>query len=867
MLKRLLPWLPAAAAVTVLLVVSLPLLVERIVLPPLVAGTGYAGLRIDVSRFGLNGCTVHVAGRPEAAPPVVTGTVRIDWTVAGLLRGRVESVTGDSLFLHAGFPPDGEISPPRSRNSSAAASGWGGPPVSVERITVSNSFIIYTHDGGTLAVPVALTARRLEAQRSGSEQLHYRAALQIGRQEMDADFTYEHRDGRLTGRLAGEVNFPSLAVMLAPLFALPGQPEGRAAITLDYALRPVPFTLARLEGEMRLHGFRWNHPEAGVEISSREDARVTVAGGGSAYRIDLAGLALSGPVAAAVDAGADVFFDGSGAAWQGKMVISPVLGRQKGMAGELFIDEAVPMYLRHRGEIADGTVTGTLQSDPDAGQEGGHALRCREMRIRAAGLEAAGDFEFKSPGREDGLKAKVSLNGSGIDVQWPDGGFALPASAVRLSARFTPGGGEERPDLEGRLNIAVDELVLRSPDIRLRDILLDLPFANAGRPSPESGTFRINGILFRQVPLGGVAATVQHKPRELVLAGELRTAVLPEDPIFLTAGAGWPENGEPSGRLSWSVGDGRLDASRLADFHRALEGLSGAGMLDLSGNLAVGRSGTGGELTVSLRGGSFALPDAQIALRDAAFSLHFPSLPRPVSAPAQKISLGAVQGKKVVMNDVMITFQLESPESLFLEAVSARWSGGRIFTGGFRLRPGIQEVDAALICDRLELAEILSQLGLAEAEGDGRMSGRIPLRYADQAIFVDDGFLFTTPGEKGNLRIRRSEQLTLGLPGEGSRLSALHFAGAALGNFEYNWAKLYVVSEEENLLLQLQVDGRPRERLPYRYDPERNVFVRLQEGEKGGLDQPVRLDVNFRVPVNELFRYQSDVIPFLLRLK
>jgi hypothetical protein len=219
------------------------------------------------------------------------------------------------------------------------------------------------------------------------------------------------------------------------------------------------------------------------------------------------------------------------------------------------------------------------------------------------------------------------------------------------------------------------------------------------------------------------------------------------------------------------------------------------------------------------------------------------------------------------MHDVIIAFQVESPESLFIERISGRWSGGRIFTGGFRLRPDMQEVEIALICDRLELAQILSQLGLAEAEGEGRMSGRIPLLYADQTIFVDDGFLFTTPGERGNLRIRQSEYLTTGIPADVAQFSPLHFAGAALGNFEYNWAKLNVNSQEENLLLMLQIDGKPKERLPYRFDAERNLFVRLEKGDAGGIDQPIKLDVNFRVPVNELFRHHSQIMRYLLQHK
>lgn len=867
MLKRLLRWFLAAAAVTFLLLVSLPLLMERIVLPPLLAGRGITGLQLQVSRFGLNGCTIHVAGRPDAPPPAASGNFRIEWTLSGLLRGRLDSITFDSLLLNTGLLSGGKDAGGQAPDISTAQAERGGFPLVIDRLSIVNSFIIFRRDHGALTVPVALSARRQEEQPFDRETLRYRATLRVGMQELDADFTYDHRQGNLTGQFAGEMNFPTLAGMLAPLFPLPGQTEGRAEIILDYAVRPVPFTLVRIEGAVRLHEFRWNQPETGLAVFSRENGRLTVAGGGREYGVNIAGLVFSAPVAADVDAEANVFFDGNGAGWQGRLVVSPAVGLGKGPAGELFIDEAAPIRLRHRGRIGDGVIKASLLSESDAGEEGGYDLRYGELRIRTAGLEATGDFEFKEADGGEGLKAEAALHGRGIEVEWPDGGFTVPGAAVEVTVSSSSGSEAERMGMEGGLEVTADGLAFHAPALRFGGIRLRLPFILSGGPAQEAGDFRIDDIFFRQERVGGLAATVKQQRRELVMAGELRTVILPETPIVLTAVAGLPENGEPSGRLSWSADKGRLDVARLADFHEGLKNLSGSGTLDLAGNLTITRCGLSGDVIIGLHDGNFDLPDAQIALRDTAFSLHLPDLPHFASAPAQNLSFGTVQGKKVVMQEVMIAFQLESPESLFLEAISARWSGGRVFTGGLRLRPDMQEVEAALICDRLELAGILSQLGLAEAEGEGRMSGRIPLQYADNTIFVDDGFLFTTPGEKGNLRIRRSEQLTMGLPADGARFSPLHFAGAALGNFEYNWAKMYIGSEEENLLLQLQVDGKPRERLPYRYDPEHNVFVRLKEGEKGGIDQPIRLDVNFRVPVNELFRYYSHVIPFLLRFK
>lgn len=150
MLKRLLPWLLAAAAIAAFLVVSLPLLAERMVLPPLLAGAGLTGLRVQVSRFGPNGCTIHLAGRPEAPPPAVSGNVRIDWTVFGLLRGRIDGITCDSFLLDAGrFRTSRQ---PRSNGVgfplSSTASGLPIPSLSSRAITAPWPFRSPLRPGG-----------------------------------------------------------------------------------------------------------------------------------------------------------------------------------------------------------------------------------------------------------------------------------------------------------------------------------------------------------------------------------------------------------------------------------------------------------------------------------------------------------------------------------------------------------------------------------------------------------------------------------------------------------------------------------------------------------------------------------------------
>jgi hypothetical protein len=53
----------------------------------------------------------------------------------------------------------------------------------------------------------------------------------------------------------------------------------------------------------------------------------------------------------------------------------------------------------------------------------------------------------------------------------------------------------------------------------------------------------------------------------------------------------------------------------------------------------------------------------------------------------------------------------------------------------------------------------------------------------------------------------------------------------------------------------MQLDGKPAEPLPFGYQD--GQIVTSQEGP--GLQHPIRLDVNFRLPMQDLFQYGKNI--------
>ena len=238
-------------------------------------------------------------------------------------------------------------------------------------------------------------------------------------------------------------------------------------------------------------------------------------------------------------------------------------------------------------------------------------------------------------------------------------------------------------------------------------------------------------------------------------------------------------------------------------------------------------------------------------------SLNFPELPRIRSAPGQRIQFSKFSLGDLVAEKGSVDFQIESARSFLIEKMHFLWCDGHVETQSMRLSPGIEDYRITFYCDRLNLAKVLEQFGAAAAEGRGTVNGRIPLHYANGKISFDDGFLFSTPGDGGKIRITGSEALTAGIPPGTPQYVQMELATEALKDYDYSWAKLNITSQGEELLLQMQMDGKPAKTLPFVYRKDIGGFAKVEADVAGSKFQGIRLDVNFRLPLNKLLQYKG----------
>jgi len=55
----------------------------------------------------------------------------------------------------------------------------------------------------------------------------------------------------------------------------------------------------------------------------------------------------------------------------------------------------------------------------------------------------------------------------------------------------------------------------------------------------------------------------------------------------------------------------------------------------------------------------------------------------------------------------------------------------------------------------------------------------------------------------------------------------------------------------------LQLNGKPSKPLPFVYNKEIGGFAKVDAGSKGSIFQGIRLDVNFRVPLDKILHYKD----------
>jgi hypothetical protein len=539
--------------------------------------------------------------------------------------------------------------------------------------------------------------------------------------------------------------------------------------------------------------------------------------------------------------------------------------------------EQLPFRLQleqeNRQDRGDGTapLTGSLTLQPQ-GQELVIALKAavadRVLSFKVGtrdfplatlagvlGQDLTGRLQFSAEGR---MRLSPLAIGS-LDLHCVMEQFALRGenNSWRLNGA---GAGDTQPFLfslsvaEGKWHFESNGLALHSP-VELTVSELAGAGLLAGNGGSGSGTLQLARIMLNGQDLGGLLLTAEQQAEGIFFAGSHESKALEGIRVEIQGEVGSsPVNGL-HGSLHLSAPRQKFTAFNLGRFVKAKQEITLAGEFGLQAACAFSGGARSGELQLQLDDTRLELPKREIVVSGLNLSLALPDLFQQKSLAAQPLSFATATVGKLAFADGKFAFQVESPTSLLLESGVFAWCDGHVSTQGLRLRTTSKDYEMTLLCDRLRLASLLAQFGVQGAEGEGTLNGRIPISVVDGRVRFVDGFLNSPLGEGGTIRVGDVGVLTAGIPKDSPQFSQLDFADEALKNFRYNWAKLRLNSEGDDLLLQIKLDGQPSRPIPFRYNSESGSFIRLQTGETGGITHPIRLDINLRVPFQKMLEY------------
>ncbi len=489
---------------------------------------------------------------------------------------------------------------------------------------------------------------------------------------------------------------------------------------------------------------------------------------------------------------------------------------------------------------------------------GDPAAKTAEVSIRTAEGKAC-ELSWKGiQGRLDALAlqlkgsperqtARLTLNGIGIDCS----GKKALIRELALSALH------ENGVLSGTLAGNIASVEDPASSVTAKDIVFSVPFRRGGR---EEGSITVDSISWKDRLMAKVQAKTGIELSNTLLTDRAEISGMVTMPEYPGIGIRFRseneyDNGRYLSRNTFVLPETEIPALDFRKMGGELANLKVTGKVGASGGyeFASGRAGEGA-VRLSISGASVKDPAQELSLEGVNLEFELPSLPALRSSPGLKASVNRIRFGGIDVRDFLLFYRMESPTVWAVEAVKAGWASGVVRMEFTRFDFSKKSCELVLHCDRLNLSEILNQLGQKAAVGEGTLNGTLPVTISPGNIVFHDGFLNSTPGVTGSLKLSNTEYLTAGVPQNIPQYAQLKFSQDVLKDFSYDWAKLNLTSKSDILTLQMKISGRPSHPLPYRYDGGELVQINTLTEFAG-----VRLDINFNLPLANVLNIINNI--------
>ncbi|MBI5063375.1 MAG: YdbH domain-containing protein [Desulfatitalea sp.] len=826
--------------------------------------------------------------------------IQIDYSPASLVLGRIDGIVLSGLNLsltlnEAGNAIAGWNPPDRDRPADAPAASVADlsqkMPVGLKRLALRNAMITVHWRGRSIEIPL-----ELDSDTSRLDQGRLQAKARLSPRGNPIHLTADMETGANTLALtvsAKGLELSRFADLLALFSDLPL--AGRVDLEAQTRCRLQPLAVASMAGEARfsdmtlpLAGGRLVHrgrPEAEaipIVIQWKSDD-------GRNFPWSLGPFSYQGPATLHVD-GVEGRIALEAQGWGAEALAHTILPVQPlapgGSASFLLLQPlTMDLFLSAREEKGKALQWALHTREIIGATENRFCLQQADWQVesQAPRLEAVGQVDKGALlGRFQVSVAELSAQGASASAKLPgftlDGAFqTVPELAIQSTAelsglhcalgeatvtlpqiRMEAGLKKDGPHwaVAGELTLADGHAQYAPQDVRLGQIALRLPVHYPLQPQPPPGDVAVGQMLWQSRPLGtlqgkiglgsaGLWTELRHASKLFPGMNVQVRSELDGDGAFLTLSV-------PAFKPATAVDLGRITP--------AAEGFLFQGRIEAQAEARAKGHVVQSRGRIRIDQGTLHHAGRQMTLEGIACDLRLEDLINPRSEPRQQLRVADLTLGKLAAQQLSLDFQLEPPATLFIEKAGMQWCKGSMQTQAFRLMPGRDEVEVTVYCDRLNLAMLLDQLGAAQGSGEGAVNGRIPLLWKNGELRFDNGFLYSTPGQTGTIRLSGTQTLLEGLAPGTAQHTQLDIASEALKDYSYNWARVDLRSEGELLLVSLKLDGKPNHLLPFAYDPQSGGFKRFS-GQGQAEFQGINIDLNFKTPLREILHYRQMMAP------
>lgn len=820
----------------------LPGLIESWMLPQLLKQQGYDDFTCRIAHLGLTETSagpLHFGPGPE--PALSVERINLIYSPASITKGELDQVILSGVSIKAVINKDGLILPildlknkPSQENSDnkpkpsppglSTPSQLPVPPFT--RLTIKQSVLLIQADNREFRIPFTCTIKRSTAPESAATLLDGTLLLNPRGTQVTLNFTLP-LNGKEPAHLKLEGNNINLLDFADIWSRIPGlNVKGQITLNAEANLNLTPPGLkdlqARIEwkqGQLAFNNFHIGSSQSAAGTNSTTILTVNKEEAAVPWQLQINRLALMAP-------------------------FSPTITNLKC----------------------------TIKDEPDKIELQSHWI------TRLAGYDKASGLTFKQPftkkwqltaeiDQQGGYQAELSSPADG--KRWQLGNDRLSISgrspAIKVNAHA------QDSDLK-KINwlISLNQTVINNAGSRLHfpEIKAEgQTEVNSSKQSfvntPVSATkasFTCRKIILNKTDLGRFNATLKQKGEKFNFKGLYASELIKELKLIVKGDCEIKQTGGFQAEASLTVPDCKSKRPIiLRNFLPAAGKSTIDGTFSAAGKIAYGRDNQNqlsGDLTLKLNHARLKNPDKNLECSGINCRIKFPNFPSLYSSPNQKLTFTHLQVGNIISPGGSLSFQVERDQTLLLEKGRIGWCGGNIETQALRISPDTNHYQSTLYCDRLLLTELLKQLGQIEAQGEGSVNGRIPISWVDGKISFNDGFLYSTPNQPGNIKIKGGAALTAGVPADSPEFAQLDLASEALKDYQYKCAKLKLNSQADELFLNLKLDGKPNLPLPFIYKKELGSFIRISTG-PGSHFQGISLDINLRLPLNHILQYKD----------